>query len=51
MSDLKKFFERDSVRGTITARELLEFKHSCTAQEYDSYVEQAKASNEALVAA
>jgi len=45
MMDIKKFFERDSCRGPISSAELLAFKHSCTEDEYNGYVADAKAEN------
>jgi hypothetical protein len=49
MSDLKRFFERDSVRGVISSSELLAFKHSCTPEEYEGYVTAAKEANVAAL--
>jgi hypothetical protein len=49
MADLKRFFERDSVRP-CSSRELLEFKHACTPEEYDAYVAEAKKQNAAFAA-
>ena len=44
MSDLKKFFESNGGRP-CTSAELVEFKRSCTPDEYDAYVAAAKAEN------
>jgi hypothetical protein len=45
MADLKHFFERGSCRGPIASSELIAFKRACTDEEYNAYVEAAKAEN------
>jgi len=51
MADIKRFFELNSVRGTITSAELIAFKRSCSEEEWESFVTAAKAAMAAPVAA
>ena len=48
MAELKRFFERDSVRGAISSSELIAFKRACTEEEYNAYVVAAQAANHAV---
>jgi hypothetical protein len=47
---IKKFFEHNSTRGTISSAELIAFKRACTAEEWDAYVKQAEAYFQAVPA-
>ena len=42
MMSIKKFFEKDSVRGPISSAELIAFKHACTPEEWEMFVKQAE---------
>jgi hypothetical protein len=46
MMEIKKFFEHDSVRGAISSAEMIEFKHSCSEEEWNYFVAAAKVEND-----